>query len=102
MYHLRRKGPVTGGVLTVHPSDQASYNIYTEKEIEKAAIMELLLQAYYCLKFYDLDEAVLCLTDAFTAWHYFKIIKNIKRGPKLRIEWYFRLYGEMYMPLYMQ
>ena len=64
------------------------------KKIEKSKIMEVLVQAYYCLTFYDIDEAVFCLTDALTSWHYFKIRKET-RGPKLSIQWHFKVYGEM-------
>ena len=47
-------------------------------------LMETLLQASYCLRFY-VSQMIHCLTDLST-WHYFKV-RSTSSG-KLNIEWW--------------
>ena len=51
-----------------------------------------LLQAHYCMRYYNLQVVLHCLTDLKTR-HYFKISQN-KRTSILTIEWWHRIDGE--------
>ena len=48
-------------------------------------LMEVLLQASYCLRFYDVPQIIHCLTD-LSRWHYFKVKRST--SDKLNIEWW--------------
>ena len=49
-------------------------------------LMEALLQASYCLRFYNVPQIIHCLTYLST-WHYFKV-KRSTSSHKLNIEWW--------------
>ena len=50
-------------------------------QIPDGDLIEVLLQGYYCLKYYKLNRLMVCLTD-LTVWHYM-LIEN--SGEKIKI-----------------
>ena len=56
------------------------------KRVNDCDLMEALLQASYCLRFYNIPQMIHCLTDLST-WHYFKV-KRSTSSHKLNIEWW--------------
>ena len=42
--------------------------------VDSKALMEVLVQAYYCVNFYKLEGLLICLTDLYT-WQYMKVLR---------------------------
>ncbi len=58
--------------------------------VESSQLIELLLQAYYELRYSKKAKSLIgCLTDLFT-WHYFKLTLT-DTDNKLQISWYYKL-----------
>ena len=55
--------------------------------VNNCDLVEALLRAYYCLRFYKVSQMIHCLTDLLT-WHYFKVNTS---ADKLNIEWWHRI-----------
>ena len=53
--------------------------------VEKSHLMEVMIQAYYCLYQHEVTTFIHCLTD-LQQWYYFKVEKESPR--KLKIAWY--------------
>ena len=51
-------------------------------------LMEVLIQAFYCMTYHKVDSILHCLTD-LTAWHYFKFKKNYQH---LEVEWFHTIF----------
>ena len=60
--------------------------------VDVLALMEVFLQAYYCIRYYKIQVVLHCLTDLKT-WHYFKIALN-KKTSRLNIAWSHRIEQE--------
>ena len=57
--------------------------------VDVEAIIEMLLQTHYCMRYYKLKVVLHCLTDLKT-WHYFKISQD-ERTTKLKIIWWHKI-----------
>ena len=59
--------------------------------VDLLAMLEMLLQAHYRMRFYKIPVMLHCLTDLIT-WHYFKTSLN-RSTSKFTIEWWHRIDG---------
>ena len=57
------------------------------ERVNDCDLMEALLQASYCLRFYNVSQMIHCLTDLST-WHYFKVKRSISSDKLMNIEWW--------------
>ena len=68
--------------------------------VDVQALMEMLLQAHYCLRAYGIPVILHCLTDLLV-WHYFKLSLNSTTS-KLTIEWWYNIKINSETPLTVQ
>ena len=60
--------------------------VHSDKmRVDSIALLEMLLQAHYCMRFYNTTVVLHCLTDLRT-WFYFKTTLN--SGGKLNVRWW--------------
>lgn len=57
------------------------------ERVNDCDLMEALLQASYCLRFYNVSQMIHCLTDLST-WHYFKVKRSTSSDKLMNIEWW--------------
>ena len=60
--------------------------------IDISAVIEVLLQAHYCMRYHKFDTVLHCLTDLRT-WYYYKIRFN-KGTSNLTLKWWFKIEQE--------
>lgn len=60
--------------------------------MDVSALIEMLLQAHYCMRTHNLDTVLHCLTD-LKSWYYYKIGFN-KGTSNLSLKWWFKIEQE--------